>query len=94
MPKKKRAVVVTTIHRGVFFGYAIDTTGKSIELKRARLCIYWSADLRGFMGLATSGPNKNCKIGPPANILVHDVTSVVEVSKAAIEAWEAAPWRF
>ncbi len=44
MPKTERAVVVTTIHRGVFFGYAIDTTGKSIELKRARLCIYGSEE--------------------------------------------------
>jgi hypothetical protein len=94
MPKKERAVVVTTVHRGVFFGYATDTTGKSIELKKARLCIYWSADLRGFMGLSTSGPNKNCKIGPPANIMLHDITSVVEVEEAAIKAWEEAPWKF
>ena len=94
MPKKERAVLITTVHRGVFFGYATDTTGKSVELKRARLCVYWSSDLRGFMGLATIGPNKDCKIGPPANILLHDVTSVVEVEEAAIKAWEDAPWKF
>jgi hypothetical protein len=94
MPQKERAVVVTTAHRGVFFGYAVDTTGKSVELKRARLCIHWSSDLRGFMGLATMGPNNNCKVGPPANILLHDVTSVVEVEEAAIKAWESSPWKF
>jgi hypothetical protein len=94
MLKTEKAVVVTTVHRGVFFGYASDVSGKSIQLKRGRLCIYWSSDLRGFMGLATMGPNKNCKVGPPANILLHDVTSVVEVEEAAIKAWEEAPWKF
>lgn len=94
MKRKERAVLVTTVHRGVFFGYGTDTTGRSINLKRARLCIYWSADLRGFMGLATSGPSSNCRIGPPADILIHDVTSVVEVEPQAIKAWEDAPWKF
>jgi hypothetical protein len=93
MPKSERAVLVTTLHHCVFFGYATDTTGKTISLKRARLCIYWPSDLRGFMGLATSGPNKNCRIGPPATITVHDVTSVVEVEEAAIKAWEESPWK-
>jgi hypothetical protein len=46
------------------------------------------------MGLAAVGPNQNCKIGPPADILIHDVTSVVDVSDAAIKAWEDAPWKF
>jgi hypothetical protein len=40
---KERAVVVTTEHRGVFFGYADDIDGDQIELKRVRLCLYWGA---------------------------------------------------
>ena len=59
----ERPVVVTTAHRGVFFGYAKDTDAEQIALTKARLCVYWSADVRGFMGLASSGPTKNCKIG-------------------------------
>lgn len=61
---KERPVVVTTAHRGVFFGYATKTEGEQIALKRARLCIYWSRDVRGFMGLAASGPTSTCRIGP------------------------------
>lgn len=50
--KQERPVIVTTEHRGVFFGYATNTDGETIDLKRARLCVYWSADVKGFMGLA------------------------------------------
>lgn len=90
--KKERPVIVTTVHRGVFFGYTTDTDGATIALKRARLCVYWSADLRGFMGLATVGPNSNCKTGPAADIELRDITSVVAVTPEAVQKWEAAPW--
>lgn len=40
MKKAERAVLVTTAHRGVFFGYAKDTTGPTINLSRARMCVY------------------------------------------------------
>jgi len=88
----ERPVIVTTAHKGVFFGFAEDTSGATIKLKRARLCVYWSADLRGFMGLASVGPNSNCKIGPPADIELRDITAVLEVSPEAVTKWEAAPW--
>ena len=91
-PGKERPVLVTTAHRGVFFGYAADTEGETIELKRARLCVYWSADCRGFMGLASDGPTKGCKIGPAADITLRSITAVVEVTPEAVKAWEKAPW--
>lgn len=87
-----RAVLVTTTHRGVFFGYAHNTDGDTIKLEAARLCVYWSADCKGFMGLASSGPTKGCRVGPPADIEVRNITAVVEVTPAAIKAWEAQPW--
>lgn len=90
---EERAVIVTTAHKGIFFGYSSDTSGAMIKLRSARLCVYWSSDLRGFMGLASQGPSENCKIGPAANIELRDITSVVEVSKEAIERWEKAPWK-
>lgn len=89
---EERPVLVTTAHRGVFFGYASETRGTTIDLKRARLCVYWSVDLRGFMGLASSGPSKQCKIGPAADIQIRDVTSVTEVTSEAVVKWEQAPW--
>lgn len=88
----ERAVVVTTEHRGVFFGYATDTDGDQIELKRARLCLHWSSDCKGFMGLAANGPTKNCRVGPAADITLRKITSVIEVTPTAAAQWEKAPW--
>lgn len=88
----ERPVIVTTAHRGVFFGYATDTDGEQIELKRGRLCLYWSSDVKGFMGLAASGPTKGCKVGPAADITIRSITAVLEASPEAVKAWEAAPW--
>lgn len=90
--KKDRAVIVTTEHRGVFFGYADDTDGMRIKLKKSRLCVYWSSDVKGFMGLAANGPTASCKIGPPADITLRKITAVLEVSPEAVKKWEAAPW--
>lgn len=90
--KQERPVLVTTAHRGVFFGYATDTKGETVTLGRARNCLYWSADVKGFMGLAATGPSKGCRIGPPANIELRAITSVVEVSPEAVTKFESAPW--
>lgn len=87
--KKERPVIITTAHRGVFFGYAIDTDGETIELKRSKLCLQWTSDLRGFMGLAAFGPSAGCKIGPAADITLRSITAVLEVSPEAVAKWEA-----
>lgn len=89
----ERPVVVTTAHRGVFFGYATDIHGEHVALRRARLCLYWSSDVKGFMGLAATGPSASCRVGPAADITLRNITSVLEVTPAAVEAWESAPWR-
>ena len=89
---KERHVLVTTAHRGVFAGYATDTSGETILLRRARICVYWSADMKGFMGLAHTGPSASCKIGPPADITLRNITAVVEVTGEATQRWEDAPW--
>jgi len=88
----KRAVLVTTAHRGLFFGMADETDGDRIKLTDARLVVYWSQDVRGFMGLAASGPSKSCRIGPAADIELRDITSVVEVTPEAAERFAAQPW--
>lgn len=91
--KKEKPVLVTTSHRGVFFGYATNTDGETISLREARCAVYWSSDLRGFMGLASNGPSKACRIGPPANITLRSITSVVEVTPEAEARWKDAPWK-
>lgn len=87
-----RPVLVTTAHRGVFFGFASDTDGDTIRLLRARNCIYWSADCKGFLGLAADGPSASCRVGPEATLTLRNITSVAEVTPKALARWEAAPW--
>ena len=90
--QKERAVLVTTAHRGVFFGYASETEGKTIKLRAARNCVYWPTECKGFLGLASNGPTKNARVGPAADIELRDITCVAECTPAAIKAWEGAPW--
>ena len=86
-----RPVLVTTEFRGVFFGYAEDTSGDSIALTNARNCIYWPSENGGFGGLASEGPAKGSRIGSVIEkIELRKVTSVAEVSEAAVKAWTDA----
>jgi Domain of unknown function (DUF6948) len=86
--KTERPVIVCTEFRGVFFGYAQDTTGDVIQLKRARMAIYWGTK-RGVMELAEVGPNANSKISARADIEVRKITAIFEVTDAAKTAWES-----
>jgi len=88
-------LLVTTAHKGVFFGYGVPVLAenKSIRIERAQMCVHWSADVKGITGLAATGPTKGCRIGPAAPaITLMDVTSVMEVSADAAKKWEGAPW--
>ena len=93
MNEGERAVVVTTAHRGVFFGYATDVSGETIKLRAARNCVYWSEKVRGFMGLAATGPDKQSRVGPAADIELRNITSVIACTREAVAAWEAQPWK-
>lgn len=92
----ERPVLVTTKHRGVFFGYLKAKAAKpeAITLDRARMCVYWSTDVRGVMGLASGGPTKGCRVthALTESVTLYDVTMVAECSEAAAEAWEKGPW--
>ena len=86
-----RPVLVTTEFRGVFFGYADDTSGDTITLTNARNCIYWPSENGGFGGLASDGPVKGSRIGARVEKLeLRKITSVAEVSADAVTAWENA----
>lgn len=86
-----RPVLVTTEFRGVFYGLADDTSGETITLHNARNCIYWDSKVGGFGGLASEGPNKNCRIGARVDeIDLRKITAVAKVSADAAKAWEAA----
>ena len=58
MSEQGAPVVVTTEHRGVFFGYLDGSRDSETALLRdAQMCVYWSADVRGVLGLAATGPS-------------------------------------
>ena len=90
------ALLVTTA-KGVFFGYVDErptTKTREIWLKRARCCVFWGSNVKGFLGLASHGPNSSCRIGPPVDeLLINEITSIAIVSASAAKAWEVAPWR-
>jgi hypothetical protein len=95
--QKARAVVITTDKdkRGVFFGFTAETPGdgESCTLAECRMAVYWSADVRGVVGLAAKGPTKGCRITPAVTRgTIHGCTSVLECSDKAVTAWRAEPW--
>lgn len=86
-------VVVTTSHKGVFFGYGKPSDAPSIRIERARMVVYWSADVRSVVGLAATGPTNGCKVGPSAPaVTLRDVTAVIECSEEAAKKFEEAKW--
>ncbi|WP_372362860.1 hypothetical protein ACCQ10_09190 [Xanthomonas sp. NCPPB 1325] len=88
--KAPRPVIVTTEHRGVFFGYASDTKGETIDLTNARMAIRFGTT-KGLMQLAETGPTSSSKISARAQkIEIRKITAVFEVAPAAVEAWESA----
>jgi len=91
--EKGRPVVVCTKHRGVFFGYTHDSDDETIRLREARMCVYWSQDVRGVVNLSAAGPTASCKItAATPEIEVRDVTYVAECSDDAAAAWERGLW--
>ena len=93
MNKDLKPLVITTAHRGVFFGYGTPSGSKTVRLENARMCLCWSAETKGVVGLAAGGPQKGSKITPavPA-ITLQDVTSCMEASPEAMTAWEKGMW--
>lgn len=86
-----RNVIVTTEHRGVFYGEVADevsVTDPKIELKNARMAIQWGTT-RGLFQLAETGPTKSSKISATADIELVGITSILTATPAAVKAWAA-----
>ncbi len=94
--KEKKAVLITTEHRGVFFGYVEDASKlpAEITLSDARMIVYWDSATKGVLGLASAGATKDCKIGLKVpKFTAWKITSVSECTPEAVKSIEAAPWR-
>ena len=88
----EKPVLVTTSHRGVFFGYLEDSEdecSKVLRLKKVRMAIYWNTK-GGLLELAEKGPNSGSKISneAPRGVL-QDVTAVWELTEEAVTAWKS-----
>ena len=86
-------VVVTTV-RGVFYRTLIeDASPGKVVLENAQCAVYWSADVRGFVGLAANGPSSTCRISPPApRQTLYAITSINLCTDKAAAEWEKQPW--
>lgn len=90
----KRYVLVTTEYRGVFFGRLerepdYEQDARRIILHGVRNVIRWTGE-RGFLGLATHGPEKGSRIGATAEeVQLHGINLVADCSDVAIKAFVA-----
>jgi hypothetical protein len=98
MVPAERPVVICTAKRGVFFGYTRETGPTIIErgtvnLVRARMATYWSAETKGVLGLGSIGPQSGSKIGPEVSeFACESVTAVIGCTPSAAEQWEKGLW--
>jgi hypothetical protein len=93
--KTGRPVLVTTEHRGVFFGYLIgDPSPEKVTLDRARNITYWDQATRGFLGLASTGPTDACRVSGAAaeGSTLYKITGVFTCTPEAVKRFEAGPW--
>lgn len=89
---KGRAVLVCTEYRGVFYGTTADPLDAvTATLTGVRCALYWDTATGGFLGLAATGPTKDCRISAKAEgpIVLQKVTCMAEISPAAAKAWES-----
>jgi hypothetical protein len=90
-----KPVLVTTSHRGVFFGYLNgDISKEKVSLDKARNVVSWDSETRGVVGLASKGPTKGCRVGPPAgsDSTIFDITAVFACTDESVQKFEDAPW--
>ena len=95
--RSERHVVVTTDkdRRGVFGGILAehDAAARTAVLRDARIAVYWSAQTRGVLGLASLGPADGSRISPSVPRLeLNGVTAVMDMTDEAWARWEAEPW--
>ena len=95
--RKTIPVLMTTdsSKRGVFFGFINpEELGKDeVTAEQVQMCVYWSSEVRGVLGLAAHGPDKKSRVTAPVpRALIKGVTLICECSPEAVIAWKSQPW--
>lgn len=89
----EKHVIVTTAHRGVFYGRLVEDTGENVTLEDARNVLVWSKATRGFLGLAQRGPQEGSRVGPKVpRLVIRGVTAMALCTPEAVQQWESEPW--
>jgi len=93
MATTKKAAIVTTDHRGVFFGYLPTdyTPGQpDIILTKVKVAIRWGTT-KGLGQLAATGPTSTSRIGAEVpSWELRGVESVLTLTQEAEAAWKNA----
>lgn len=93
--KLGKPVLVTTEHRGVFFGYLVgEVTQAQVIIGRARNITYWDQATKGFLGLASTGPTPQCRVSGAAGeeSTIYKITGVFGCTPEAVKRFEEGPW--
>lgn len=93
--KKQRYVVVATASRpwAVVAGEYVGEKDGKIELRNARMIVYYSPASHSLYGLAQSGPAAGSRVSPPVEAArVRGIEHELDCSAMARAAIEAEPW--
>ena len=97
MSDKKIPVMMTTDKdkRGVFAGLINpeDYDKENLIAEDVRMCVAWTVDEKGVLGLAAEGPTSKCRItkaAPRAHI--RGITAIFELTPEAHKRWQSEPW--
>lgn len=86
-------VLICTEKRGVFAGWVTDPTADPLPVRGAQMAVYWTKAMKGVTGLATIGPDAECRISEPCDMTLVGITMVGKVTESARARWEAQPWK-
>jgi len=88
-------VVITTKSRRwlIMHGELEAVSGDTVRLKNARCCVYYSADTRSHVGLATDGPADGSRVTTAVDLCVVDgVETITSATEAATKRWNQGEW--
>lgn len=79
--------------RGVFGGVFQGQEGDTVTMTDARMCVYWSRETKGVVGLSAIGPQPGSRVSPATpEMELPGVTLITKCTDEAKALWESEPW--
>lgn len=87
-----KPVLISTDNRGIYYGYLVENKAPShVVLEKARVCVAWDTGEKGYLYLATEGPEGVATVSPACGrVEVYGVGTIADCTERAAEAWDAA----